>query len=401
MKTTVVQAEKIVLSETIDFGTELVSLDAALNRVLAENIIADRDLPPYNRVAMDGIAISYTAFEKGIATFRIAGTQAAGDTPIDISNEDECIEIMTGAALPASTDTIVRYEDIKVENGIVTILIDDIRKGQNIHKKAIDKKQGDVIAAANQIIHPALISIAASVGKTEILVKKLPKVVIITTGNELVNIVDTPSPYEIRKSNNYAIKATLLQYDLNADMLHIADDLAITKQSLRKCLAQYDVIILSGGISAGKFDYVPQVLEELAVKKLFHKVEQRPGKHFWFGKHDACVMVFAFPGNPVSSFMCLHRYFMPWLQKCIGITTTMTYAILESDINFKPQLQYFLQVKLGFNNSGQIIAMPIEGNGSGDFANLQDADAFMELPAERDNFNKGEVYRIWPYKRIL
>jgi molybdopterin molybdotransferase len=399
--TTVEQAEKIVLSEIRDFGTELVSLEVALNGVLAEDIIADRDLPPYNRVAMDGIAVSYISIEKGIKSYKIIGTQAAGDKPIDVNNENECIEIMTGAALPPSTDTIIRYEDLKIEDGIANLLINDIRKGQNIHKQALDKKRGDVIATVNQIIHPALISIAASVGKSEILVKRLPRIVIITTGNELVDITDTPSPYEIRKSNNYAIRAVLQQYGVNADMLHIADDLTETNKELQKCLTQYDVIILSGGISAGKFDYVPQVLEELAVKKLFHKVEQRPGKPFWFGKHDNGVLVFAFPGNPVSTFMCLHRYFIPWLQKCLAIIRTEVYAMLDSTINFKPQLQYFLQVKLSFNNSAQIIATPIEGNGSGDFANLQDADAFMELPAERNNFNKGEVFPIWPYKKLL
>jgi molybdopterin molybdotransferase len=399
--TTVEQAEKIVLSETRNFGTELVSLDAVLNRVLAEGIIADRDLPPYDRVAMDGIAISYAVFQKGTKSFKISGIQAAGDNPIDINNQDECVEIMTGAALPASTDTIIRYEDIQIENGVATLLIDDIRKGQNIHKKALDKKQGDIIATANQVIHPALISIAASVGKKEILVKKLPRIVIITTGNELVDINDTPSSYEIRKSNNYAIRAVLQEYGVSADMLHIADEFTETKKELQKCLAHYDVIILSGGISAGKFDYVPQVLEELSVKKLFHKVQQRPGKPFWFGKHDSGVVVFAFPGNPVSTFMCLHRYCIPWLQKSLGVTSINAYAVLDSTVNFKPQLQYFLQVKLSFNNSGQIIATPIAGNGSGDFANLQGADAFMELPAEKNNFNSGDIYPIWPYRKLI
>lgn len=399
--TTVAEAGKIVLSETRDFGTELVSIDSAINRVLAENILADRDLPPYNRVGMDGIAINYTTFEKGVKSFPVKAIQAAGESPVDI-NAGECIEIMTGAALPDSADTVIRYEDLEIKDGIVTILIDNIRKGQNIHKKGADKKQGDVVAAACQTITADLIAVAASVGKQELLVKKLPRVVIITTGNELVNITDSPSPYEIRKSNNYAIKSVLLQYGLIADILHIPDELSTVKRELENCLVQYDVILLSGGISAGKFDYVPQVLEELSVQKLFHKVEQRPGKPFWFGKHDKGVHVFAFPGNPVSTFMCLHRYFIPWLEKSLGLPAKPdTYAILNTDFSFKPTLVYFLQVKLGFNNAGQITATPVEGNGSGDFANLVGADAFMELPAEKNNFNKDEVYPIWPFKRVL
>ncbi len=399
--TTVAEAEKIVLSETKDFGTEPVSIDSALNRVLAENILADRDLPPYNRVGMDGIAINYTCFEKGTRSFPVKGTQAAGETPVEIS-ADECIEIMTGAALPGSADTVIRYEDLDIKNGIATILIDNIRKWQNIHKKGADKKQGDVVATVNQTITADLIAIAASVGKEKLLVKNMPRVVIITTGNELVNISDTPTPYEIRKSNNYAIKSVLLQYGLIADILHLPDELTVVKQELENCLAKYDVILLSGGISAGKFDYVPQVLEELAVKKLFHKVEQRPGKPFWFGKHDKGIHVFAFPGNPVSTFMCLHRYFLPWLEISLGLAPKPeAFAVLAADFAFKPALVYFLQVKLGFSNSAQITATPVEGNGSGDFANLVDADAFMELPAEKNNFNKGEAYRVWPFKRVL
>lgn len=400
MMTTVAAAEKIVLSELREYGIETVSLADTLNRVLAEPIYADRDLPPYNRVAMDGIAIKYADIANGQKSFTIKGTQAAGEEPIDFNN-NECIEIMTGAALPSSADTVIRYEDLEIKDGIATILIDNIRQGQNIHRQGADKLKGDVVAKAGQVISPALINVAASVGATKLSVKKLPRVVIITTGNELVDIDVAPSPYEIRKSNNYAIQAVLQRYGVNADIKHIPDDPAITKKELTYCIDNYNIIILSGGISAGKFDYVPQVLEELSVQKLFHKVEQRPGKPFWFGKHNNGVLVFAFPGNPVSTFMCMHRYFMPWLEKCLGITPVKAYAILDTDFSFKPQLQYFLQVKLQFNELGQITATPVEGNGSGDYANLLDADAFMELPAERNNFNKGEAYPIWPFKRLL
>ncbi|HEY4194444.1 MAG TPA: hypothetical protein VGM63_02855, partial [Mucilaginibacter sp.] len=126
------------------------------------------------------------------------------------------------------------------------------------------------------------------------------------------------------------------------------------------------------------------------------KVSQRPGKPFWFGKHDTGVLVFAFPGNPVATFMCLHRYFLPWLNSSQGLKPNPpVYAIMEQDFTFKPALQYFLQVKIRFSEQGQILATPLEGNGSGDFANLADKDAFMELPMQQDEFKKGEVFRIW------
>ncbi len=399
--TTVAEAEKIILATAKDYGTELVPFEQALGHVLAEDLTADRDLPPCNRVTMDGIAISYTAIQSGIRAFHIKDTIAAGDEPTDITHLNECVEIMTGAALPATTDTVIRYEDLEIKDGIATLLTSDIRQGQNLHYKGKDKKQGDVVATASQFINPAHISMAASVGKSMLLVKKLPRTVIISTGDELVAVNETPTPYQVRRSNSYAVKAVLQQYNLHADTLHIPDEPDITRTQIEKCLAQYDVIILSGGISMGKFDYVPQVLEELKVEKLFHKVQQRPGKPFWFGKHINGVLVFAFPGNPVSTFMCLHRYFLPWLERSLDIVARPAFAELNEDINFTPALQYFAQVKLKICKHGHVHATPMEGHGSGDFANLIDTDAFMELPLEQSIFKKGEVYRIWPFKQIL
>jgi len=398
---TVEEAGKIVQSQIKDFGTESISFESALGRVLAEDLTADRDLPPYNRVSMDGIAINHNSFEKGTKNFKIIATQAAGDTPIDISEPNECIEIMTGAAIPTSTDTIIRYEDLDINDGIATIMIEDVKKGQNVHLKGTDKKQHDIVAKSCQVIDPALISMAVSVGKTNLIVKKLPRVVIITTGDELVAPNEIPSPYQIRRSNNYTIKTILQQFCIDAELLHISDDHAQTKQTIANCLDKYDVIILSGGVSAGKFDYVPQVLDELGVKKLFHQVQQRPGKPFWFGAHEKGNLVFAFPGNPVSTFMCLHRYLLPWLQKSLGLSTQNTYAALTDDVFFKPALKYFLQVKIHVNEQGQLLATALEGHGSGDYANLVDSNAFMELPVETTNFNKGEVYRVWPFKNTI
>ena len=392
---TVEEAERIILAQLKDHGNETVPFELALGRVLAEDLKADRDLPPYNRVTMDGIAIAYKAIVQGINTFKIKATQAAGEQPVDIDHADECIEIMTGAALPATLDTVIRYEDLEIKDRRATLLITDIKQGLNIHQKGKDKKQGDVVATANQYVTPAIVSLAASVGKTHLLVKKWPKVMIVSSGDELVDVADTPSGYQIRRSNNYTIKAVLTQHGLDADTLHIPDDPEITKQQLQNCLNNYDVILLSGGISMGKFDYIPQALEDLQVKKLFHRVKQRPGKPFWFGRHNNGTLVFAFPGNPVATFMCLHRYFLLWLDAMLGLPEKASvYAQLASDFIFTPPLKYFLQVKLNFTEQGVLSAQPIEGNGSGDFANLADTDAFMELPLERNEFKAGEVFRI-------
>jgi molybdopterin molybdotransferase len=230
----------------------------------------------------------------------------------------------------------------------------------------------------------------------------MPRVVVISSGDELVDVHETPLPYQIRKSNSYTVKAVLKQHGINADILHIPDEPTITTEKIQYCLQNYDVLLLSGGISMGKFDYVPQALEESMVEKLFHKVAQRPGKPFWFGRHNNNALVFAFPGNPVATFMCLHRYFLTWLNATLGLPAkAATYAILGKDFTFQPALQYYLQVKLISNEQGQLIAMPVEGNGSGDFANLADTEAFLELPLERSNFKAGEVFKVWKFNHDL
>jgi molybdopterin molybdotransferase len=396
--TTVEEAEKLVLAQLKDYGTETIPFEQATGRVLAEALKADRDLPPFNRVTMDGIAINYTALENGVNTFRIKAIQAAGEEPVAIDELNECIEIMTGAVLPATADTVIRYEDLEIRAGLASVHVQDIKQGQNIHPQGIDKKQNDIVAASGQMVTSAIISIAASIGKTHLLVKKLPFVAIISSGDELVDVDQIPSAYQIRKSNSYMLKAVLEQNGLSPQILHIPDDPEITKQQISHCLENYDVLLLSGGISMGKFDYIPQALEDLQVEKLFHKVAQRPGKPFWFGRHKNGALVFAFPGNPVATFMCLHRYFLPWLRATQGLAEQSPLcAVLSKDFSFQPALKYYLQVKLASNPKGQLIASPVEGNGSGDFANLADTDAFLELPPERNEFKAGEVFRAWKF----
>ncbi|PWK78169.1 molybdopterin molybdotransferase [Mucilaginibacter oryzae] len=396
---TVAEAEKLVLAQVREYGTQTLPFEQALGYVLAEDLKADRDLPPFNRVTMDGIALKYASVKKGIKIFRIKATQAAGEKPVELAQEDECIEIMTGAVLPLSADTVIRYEDLEISEGKATLLPAEMKQGQNLHLRGADKKQGDMVAKAGVVVSPAVISLAASIGKSQLLVKTVPRVMIISSGDELVDVDETPSSFQIRKSNSYTIKAVLKKHNINADLLHIPDDPVITRQKISNCIQNYDVLLLSGGISMGRFDYIPQALEDSGVEKLFHKVAQRPGKPFWFGRHgQSGALVFAFPGNPVATFMCLHRYFLTWLNATLGLPAKkVTYAALGNDFTFKPELRYFLQVTLQTNEQAQLIAIPVEGNGSGDFANLADTEAFLELPMERSEFKKGEVFRVWRF----
>jgi len=393
---TVNEAEHIVLSQRKDYGIEELPFLAAQGRVLAENILADRDFPPYDRVTMDGIAIRYADYAAGNRDYQIAAVQAAGDEPPTSLATNACIEIMTGAALSPASDTVVPYEHLQIANGVAHLLPKSVFTGQNIHRKGRDRRQGEVVAPAGRLIGPVEISMAATVGQSALQVKKLPRVVILSSGDELVDVTDTPLPYQIRRSNNYAIHAALQHYGMEAAMLHLPDDPGIIRQEVARCQTEFDVLLLSGGVSMGKFDYIPQALEATGVQMHFHKVKQRPGKPFWFGTFGEQGVVFALPGNPVSTFLCLHRYVLPWLEASVGFPpASPCYAKLAKPVRFEPSLLYFIQVKLNQDPDACLWAEPLEGNGSGDFANLLDADAFLELPLEHTSFSAGEVFRVW------
>jgi molybdopterin molybdotransferase len=156
-------------------------------------------------------------------------------------------------------------------------------------------------------------------------------------------------------------------------------------------------LILSGGVSQGKFDFIPGVLEELGVKKIFHQVSQRPGKPFWFGASGKGKIVFALPGNPVSTFMCFNRYVKPWIQKSLGVETKNQFAVLATDFSFTPKLTYFLQVAVK-NEEGRLVAYPNAGGGSGDFENLKNIDGFLELPREKTDFKAGEFFPLFLFR---
>lgn len=392
-------ATDIVLQNTVDFGTERIPLSEAMGRVLAEPLIADRDFPPFDRVTMDGIAIRYDTFVNGQRDFPIEGLQAAGAAQLALQAPTHCLEVMTGAMLPQGADTVIRYEDVILENGVARVQIDQVIFGQNLHLKGSNRKQGEVIVPSNKIISPAEIGVAATVGKALLLVKKLPRVVIIATGDEIVGVNETPLAHQIRSSNAFTLQGLLTKWGIRAAHIHLVDKEDVIEKGLQDCLAKYDVLLLSGGVSEGKLDYVPAALAALGVAQLFHKVQQRPGKPFWFGKAPGGATVFALPGNPVSAFMCAVRYVEPWLRKSLGLAALeQKFALLTETVTFKPNLSYFLQVQLRIDEQGRVQANPVEGGGSGDLANMAEADGFLELPIGKDVYEKGAAFRFWQYR---
>ncbi|MDE3743826.1 molybdopterin molybdotransferase MoeA [Maribacter polysaccharolyticus] len=379
-----------VLEHSLELGSEVVALRESVGRILSEDILADRDFPPFDRVTKDGIAINSQALEAGIGTFGIEALASAGMPQQKLKNTHNCIEVMTGAVVPQNTDTVVMYEHIKIKDGHAT-LTKEVKKGQEIHYKGSDVVSGTVLLHENSRIGPAEIGVLATVGKSELKVKRLPKVMMLSTGNELVEVSEKPKPHQIRKSNVLSLYAALRQEGIPTASMHLKDDRSLIKEELTRILEMYDVLLLSGGVSMGKFDFIPGVLEDLQVEKVFHRVAQKPGKPFWFGKQTALnTVVFSFPGNPVSTFANYHLYFLPWLYRSLGIEIKKGEVVLGASITVKPPLTRFMQVKIE-NRKGCLWAFPVRENGSGDLTSLVHSDGFVCLPPREEPYGKGEV----------
>ena len=335
------EAYDLVLGQVSDFGAEVVDIKEAMGRVLDEEIKSDRAFPPFNRATKDGIAVNYSAIKEGHTSFEISGVLAAGAPVLSLESANHCIEIMTGAMVPDDADTVIMYEDISIKDGLA-FLHKIPEKGANIHYIGSDIGSGEVILYKNTPINPAVIGVLAAVGKASIAVKKLPAISVISTGKELVEIHETPFPYQIRRSNVYTLYAALSKDKIQPLLLHLDDDKDIIRQKLQYAIQEMDVLLLSGGVSKGKFDFIPEILEELGTHKIFHKVKQRPGKPFWFGYHKhAKTVIFSFPGNPVSTFVNYHVYFKPWLQKALKRIIKDKHVILAEEINYQSDLTGF------------------------------------------------------------
>ena len=390
------QAKEIIFKSARRFGKESIPLSKGYGRVLVENWFADRALPPYDRVTMDGIVINYDEANLD-QLLRIDGIVGAGDPQASLSDGTTCMEIMTGAVLPLNSDTVIRYEDLEINNGLVRVL-KEVKKGQNVHRKGEDRSRGDLLVQEYTKLGPAEIGLGASIGKAEITVANLPRCLVVSTGNELVDIHEEPLPHQIRRGNVFRLSSTLQQLGIEVKTDHLVDDKDLIKKKVKEYLREYDLLIFSGGVSKGKFDYLPEVFEELGIQKLLHRVAQRPGKPLWFGVHSSGVVVFGLPGNPISSYMCTLIYVQDWIRLCQGLSPKeRPHAILTKEVSFKPELTYFLEVKLDFGNDGKIMATPMRGHGSGDLANLTNADAFIQLPSSKEIFTQGTSYPVYSF----
>ena len=396
----VADAEKVLQAHQRSFPPERVALDEATGRYLCEDILADRDLPPFDRVTMDGIAFSFAAWEQGRRSFPIENTQPAGAPAGTLANPLACWKVMTGAVLPAGTNCVVPREYVtETEDQAIVGEEAPTGCGQFVHAQGVDAKTNDFLLSTGTRLNSPEILIAAAVGRATVQVALPPLTAIISNGNELVSIDRTPRPHQIRASNAHALASALRELGpFKPTMAHFPDDREIMLNGVRDLLASHEVLVLTGGISVGDFDDLPGILDELQVRKLFHRVRQRPGKPFWFGQGPDGQMVFALPGNPVSTLTCFHRYVRPWLIAGMsGTWPRPAKAVLGEAIEFGPPLTRFVQVSTTTNEQGRLVARPALQHGSGDYASLTGTDGFVELVAGEDRFPAGHLAPFYPW----
>ena len=392
------QADRLIGENLPCLPIESLPLVQCAGAVLRENIYAERDQPPFDRVAMDGIALDSSAVRAGHRNFRIEAIQAAGDAPLTLRERTGCIEAMTGAMLPTGCDTVVPVEEFSVSSGIARLQDAALIEAWNhVHRRGTDSRQGALLLAAGTRMSPPDVAIAASAGMARVRVSAQPMLIVVSTGNELIEPGEPVLPYQVRRSNVYGIIAALRRHGFQrvADD-HVRDDRDEMRTRLKLHLNTHDVLILSGGVSMGRFDLVPSLLNELGVRTIFHRVAQRPGKPFWFGIAQSGAAVFALPGNPVSTQVCISRYVIPALLAAMGETTASVRRIpLAAPVTVTTKFMQFLPVTTEVDDWGRDWALPRPTNTSGDFTALAGTHGFVELPAGPNTYPKGFVTRLF------
>lgn len=371
-----------------------IPLSGAMGAVLAEPLVADRDLPPFDRVMMDGFALRHVDLQSG-TLFRICGEAVAGAPRQSLpSSPMAAMAVMTGAPVPEGADTVLKVEATQVDGDRMSITDPtDIARGDFIHVRASDHKRGDLLVAAGRPLRSVEIGIAASAGYADLRVFSRPRVITVGTGDELVPVTDAPLPHQIRRSNAIAACAALKTLPVSvADPIHLSDAARDETGPLVEAIREHDVVILSGAVSKGRLDWIPPTLNTLGACR-FHGVAQRPGKPMGIWQSDSGAIIFALPGNPVSTLVGLHRYVLPWLRRQCDWPDLSQTVRLAHAIEQPLPLTLFCPVRLEADGSATRVPL----NNSGDYAALAASDGFIELPDGQNHWTAGASVAFYPW----
>ena len=356
-------------------GTERVKADRCCGRILRQPIHAGRDAPPFDRVMMDGYAVAAPSISLG--KWEIEGIALAGHEPPVLENSAGCIEVTTGCILPGGCDTVIPVEDCRIEGTRMQLVEgSEIQPGQYIHSMGSDTRAGDCVLEAGAFLGPPELAVLATEGISEVEVGRQPRIGLITTGDEVITDGRTPGRTQIRGSHYEALMGLFSHFPgLPFMHRHSRDDAGDLSDALTVYLECSDILLITGGVSMGRKDIVPEILEQLGVTKVLHRVAQRPGKPLWFGTNSG-KLVLGLPGNPISSLICARRYVFPLVERMTGSTPFPPLRVtLENRVDPLENMTWFLPV---CQTGDGLIARPYATSGS--LQNLAGTSGFVEVP---------------------
>ncbi|HEV7395908.1 MAG TPA: gephyrin-like molybdotransferase Glp [Pyrinomonadaceae bacterium] len=393
------QAIQIVLEHTPQLETEGVSLVEALGRTLAEDIVADTDLPPFDRSQMDGYALRAEEVQQTPARLRIAGESIAGKGWHHELQAGTAVRIMTGAPVPVGADSVQQVELTReLDEGTIVEILEPVNLGRSIVRRAAEIKAGEVVLRAGERINAAMIAVLASFGYPNVPVTAQPRVSVLATGSELVAVSQQPGLDQIRDSNNYSIGAYAKLAGALVKLLPLTgDEISLLKKQLAIAIERSDVVITSGGVSMGTYDFTKSALRELGANILFERVALRPGKPTVFAIMPNGTLVFGLPGNPVSVSVTFNLFARAALLKMQGASEPVLkteVALLSRPLKGSLDRESFLPAILSGNEKGQLVAEPLKWGGSSDFVAFARATSLINVPAGKLRFEEGEPVRV-------
>jgi len=393
----IAEAIEIVLRQTERVGAETVPLSKTVRRILAEDIIADSDLPPFDRAQMDGYAVRAADIANVPARLRIVGESAAGAGWHHEMKAGEAVRIMTGAPVPAGADAVQQVELTREPDRESVEILQSVEAGRSIVRRAAEIKAGETVLRAGEEINAAMIATVSSFGYAQMKVGCQPRVSVMATGSELVNVNEKPGADQIRDSNNYTIAAYASLCGATIERLPLAgDDTEELKREITAAAERSDVLVTSGGVSMGVYDFTKAALKELGAEIFFERVALRPGKPTVFARLGK-ALVFGLPGNPVSVAVTFNLFVRAALRKMQGATQTSLaeeHALLVRDIKGSLDRESYLPAVLRTDETGTLLAEPLKWRGSSDFVSFARATALINLPAGEKATAKGSPVRV-------
>jgi molybdenum cofactor synthesis domain-containing protein len=395
------EAVRIILEQTAPLETERVPIERALGRVLAEDVVADTDLPPFDRAQMDGYAVRSEDLRDAPARLRVVGEAAAGKGWRRVLRAGEAVRIMTGAPLPAGADAVEQVELTRETEDGATVEVDRATaKGQFYVPRASEIRAGERVLASGEELNAARMAVLASFGYAEVAVRRRPRVAVLATGTELVPVGEKPGEDQIRDSNTYSIAAYARLAGAEVERLPFAgDDVELLRDEISNASERADVIVLSGGVSMGRYDFTKAALQALGAEIFFERVSLRPGKPTVFARLpcERRTLAFGLPGNPVSvsvTFNLFARTALRAMQCASQPAPIEESAVLSRPARGALERASYLPAALGTDEQGRLLAEPLKWGGSSDFVAFARATALLIVPAGVKVIEAGSVARI-------